>query len=475
VIVYADREEVVDTHAFLHRIRTASDPQERFILQGQFETGITDALCPDFDDIVDVGGSIPERITIRPPEGYAFYSLYPEMYADAAARFLREQKPASCVVIGIRSIGTSLSTVVAETVNAIWRFTVRPRGHPFDRELRLSEALQQSIRVNRESWFLIVDEGPGLSGSSFISVASKLEQIGIPAERIVLFPSHDPDPSRLLSGQAREKWQRYKCYVEPFRPERFVPANARDISGGLWRELLYEDESAFPAVQPQHERRKYLAAGQLWKFAGLGHFGRARYERARQLISFCPRACSINNGFLVTQWIPGRPADLNDVLLEAMARYLAFLRSEFATDKPVPAGALEQMIEVNTGQRVKAPEEGVVVAVDGRMLPQEWLETDRGYVKADALDHHDDHFFPGCQDIAWDIAGASVEWGFRPDALVDRYLRFQADPTLRKRIPFYVIAYRAYRAGYCRLAADSLADSAEGKRFHSLLPKYVSG
>ena len=107
------------------------------------------------------------------------------------------------------------------------------------------------------------------------------------------------------------------------------------------------------------------------------------------------------------------------------------------------------------------------------MLPHEWIETRRGYVKTDALDHYDDHFFPGCQDIAWDIAGASVEWGFPPEALLDRYLRLQPDPKLRARIPFYVAAYRAYRIGYCRMAADSLGDRAEANRFRSLLSKYA--
>ena len=82
----------------------------------------------------------------------------------------------------------------------------------------------------------------------------------------MLFPSHDPDPARLVSVRARDKWRRYKCYVEPFRAERFVPAEARDISGGLWRKLMYRSELEYPAVQPQHERRKYLAEERLWKF-----------------------------------------------------------------------------------------------------------------------------------------------------------------------------------------------------------------
>ncbi|MBZ5585043.1 MAG: hypothetical protein LAQ30_23105, partial [Acidobacteriia bacterium] len=42
-----------------------------------------------------------------------------------------------------------------------------------------------------------------------------------------------------------------------------------------------------------------------------------------------------------------------------------------------------------------AVEDGAAIALDGRMLRHEWLETARGYMKADALDHHDDHFFPG--------------------------------------------------------------------------------
>ena len=89
------------------------------------------------------------------------------------------------------------------------------------------------------------------------------------------------------------------------------------------------------------------------------------------------------------------------------------------------------------------------------MLPQEWLQTGSGYVKTDAVDHHDDHFFPGCQDIAWDIAGAAVEWGFPVEALADRYLRLQADPSLRSRLGFYITAYKAYRLGYCTMATET--------------------
>ena len=470
MIVYADHEETVDTQAILRRIRNTNDLQERFILEGQFEAGAMDALCPEFDDDISLCGvRLPDCITLRVPEGYAFYSLYPELYRDAAMRFLHQQSPAMCVVVGIRSIGASLSIIVAEAVHASLRFTVRPRGHPFHRELRLTEALEQRLRrYVDKAWFLVVDEGPGLSGSSFMSVAAKLEELGVPPERIVLFPSHDPDPASFVSEHARANWRRYLSYVEPFVPERFVPAGARDVSGGAWREF----GDIWPPVHPQHERRKYLYDGRLWKFAGLGQFGRTKLERAKRLEQFCPRAHDVSNGFLISDWIEGRQPELSEALLDAMARYLAFLRSEFAIDGPLPVKALEEMIAANTGVGVRAPQEGQLVAIDGRMLPHEWLETERGFVKTDALDHHEDHFFPGCQDVAWDIAGAAVEWRFPVDALADRYLRIQHDPGLESRLSFYMTAYKAYRLGYCQLAIDTLGDDPDGQRFRVLVDRY---
>src|SRR5947209_4153266 len=60
------------------------------------------------------GGAAPqtpiEHVTIKEPEGYAFYAVYPEMYAMAA----RALPPSpNRLVIGIRTIGTSLGAAVA--------------------------------------------------------------------------------------------------------------------------------------------------------------------------------------------------------------------------------------------------------------------------------------------------------------------------------------------------------------------------
>ena len=57
------------------------------------------------------------------------------------------------------------------------------------------------------------------------------------------------------------------------------------------------------------------------------------------------------------------------------------------------------------------------VVCDGRMMPHEWLSSDGGeLLKLDAGSHGDNHFFPGPCDIAWDVAGAIVEWELEGEA-----------------------------------------------------------
>ena len=483
MIVYADRVEHVDTRAFLRGILAASDPLERLIRLGQLEAGVVDALCPERDDIdpaieqlrcVTLGETepgtlldapLPDTIAVRPPEGYAWYSLYPDQYVEAARRFANDCRPAECVVIGIRSIGTSLSAAVAHALPKVGlTFTVRPRGHPFDRRVAVTSRLATAIHDHAHAHFCIVDEGPGISGSSFIAVAEKLGELGIPDNRIVLFPSYEPNVEGLRSERARARWHRHPVYVEPFRSERYVPAGARDLSGGVWRDLT----GSVVAANPQHERRKYLYEGKLWKFAGLAHLGREKFCRAQVLAEagFTPPVLGFDNGFIVSEFCPAAPA----ATPPRMAEYLAFLRREFATEREPDLGALYGMIETNTGRKPPPPPTAPVVKLDGRMLPHEWA----GARKTDALDHHDDHFFPGAQDIAWDIAGAEIECSLEPGAVAGRYLDIHPDPTLLERLPFYRVAYLAYRIGYATMSAESLAGTRDGEAFARLADRYRS-
>ncbi len=115
------------------------------------------------------------------------------------------------------------------------------------------------------------------------------------------------------------------------------------------------------------------------------------------------------------------------------------------------------------------------VALDGRLLAHEWIETGTGYTKVDAMDHHDDHFFPGCQDIAWDIAAASIELGLTgPDQrhLLGRYRSLSGDQAIARRLHQYAVAYLAFRLGYTTLASEALGRSDDGLRFSTERQRY---
>jgi hypothetical protein len=172
-----------------------------------------------------------------------------------------------------------------------------------------------------------------------------------------------------------------------------------------------------------------------------------------------------------------------------MASYIAHLRHEHATSHTGRTSDLLEMMDCNIGEGLpSAPAETVrslfasarslhepEVAIDGRMLPHEWLHGNGGYTKVDALDHHADDFFPGSRDAAWDVAGAIVEFQLdtaAADRLVDRYRAESRDRSIAERLPFYRAAYLAYSLGYSTLAAESLAGTDDARRFTRLKERY---
>jgi hypothetical protein len=470
--------------------------------------GIPSAL-----DGVAAAADLPATVRIRPPEGYAYYGLLPETYLAAAARFARDHRPAHVACIGIRSIGTSLSAVVAATLAAagahVETWTVRPRGHPFDRSLVLGPALERQWAARREWWFVVVDEGPGLSGSSFASVADALSRLGVRSERLVLLPSWLAPAEALRSPAARAWWRRLRKYAASFeevwietgRLARDLRCRGlRDVSAGRWRPIVCPPGQRWPAVQAQHERRKFLArdaegAAVLAKFVGLGERGEAARERAARLAEagFGPAPVGFAHGFLVTRFASGRPlgpADVDRALLDRVAGYLAFVRRTWPAPAATPYDDLLAMLEENAGAglgvgpaaltRLRAArgavESGSPVALDGRMLVHEWVRTPEGVLKTDGTDHHDDHFFPGWQDTGWDLAAASVELDLEPSGqeyLARRYAVLADDPDVSRRVAFYRAAYLAHRVGYAALAGAGPA-AADRARFRRLGRRYAT-
>jgi hypothetical protein len=252
------------------------------------------------------------------------------------------------------------------------------------------------------------------------------------------------------------------------------------IGGGEWRRRLFGDERTWPASWTSLERLKYLSSGNaanqsLFKFLGFAHYGKQVFEREEKVaaLGFGPAPQLKEEGFVSYDWLQGRPMsaeDLSTCTLQRLAAYCAFRAQAFAAEIP-DLSALEQMTEHNLRELgIDLPATLTMerpAICDGRMQPHEWLLTGDGQMlKTDSGSHGDDHFFPGPTDIAWDLAGAIVEWRmneFKTEFFLDAYRRASGDDA-RDRIADFAIAYAVFRSAYSRMAANALAGGEEEAR-----------
>lgn len=481
------------------------DTLNALLLAGEIECGVADA-APELasgwqqvtDSLADVlvsaaasfdsgrvrtliqSLSAPEILTISPPEGFAYYALHPLAYGDVLNNF--GSLADDVAVVGIRSIGTTLSAVTSAAARKRGlrssRITVRPHGHPYNRETQFSSEqlawIEQKKQKRRAGTvFLVVDEGPGLSGSSLISGAEALVAAGVPAGDITLICGHQPNFDSLRAEHAARRAQHFRWIA--VNPEPYRPAAApRFIGGGEWRSLLFAAEANWPASWTRFERLKYLTSSDgnasLLKFAGFGHHGKHVVSRESVVaeMGFGPAPRLEVGGFAGYPWLSGRPMqaeDISETVLTRLAEYCAFRVCAFPTEVQGMA-PLQQMAEHNLSEfkldlpvslRLEQP-----MIADGRMQPHEWLLTSDGrMLKTDSGSHGDDHFFPGPTDIAWDLAGTIVEWRMSSAAqefFLSAYQRASGDNP-RWRLSDYITAYTAFRAGYCTMAADASCGS----------------
>ncbi|MEA2781364.1 MAG: hypothetical protein QOK29_2908 [Rhodospirillaceae bacterium] len=497
--------------------RSNSDP-----IRSNRAVSALSALLPD----------LSRMIHCKRAEGYAHYTLYPEAYLEAGLR-LRISGPLR--VIGIRSIGVGLSALVATAGNGTAPLSLRPIGHPFQRTVAPGTEITDTLLSDRAASFAIVDEGPGLSGSSFGAVADFLEENGVSRRRIHFFPSHAGDVGPEASEQHRIRWQAAARHVVDFDPlivrstnplhrlESWVAditgpcvAPLEDVSFGRWRTHICRSEPDWPPAHVQHERRKFLLRTQdgewLLKFAGLGRVGSAKLPRARALYDagFSPEVAGYRHGFIVQRWVadarPLRGGDIDrSALVNYLGSYLGFRARHFETsdDQGASLPTLMGMARHNTAEVCGASLAQIFddwigclpelerrvrrVETDNRLHGWEWLISANGrLIKTDALDHHAAHDLVGCQDAAWDIAGATVEFDLSSEEqyelrkLVERY---SGKPVDRELLGFLLCCYLAFQLGYYEMAADTLGEipdeavrmHATARRYRRKLEEYLTG
>jgi hypothetical protein len=467
-------------------------------------------------------GLLPSlELQVKQPEGYAFYALYPEGHFVAASRLRLEPWQ----VIGLRSIGTSLAAMVAVGLKAPSPLTLRPVGHPFDRRV----SLDATLRAKEAMHHAIVDEGPGLSGSSMACVIRRLRDEGVAADRIHLFPGHANGPGAQASDGTRALWKeaaavhvvgfdrlilradnpahRLHNWVEALVGPLHAPL--AEITGGGWRRARQGTAGGLPPAHPWQERRKFLARGDagewLVKFIGLGHAARQRFGCAMKLAEagFSPLVAGLCHGFVVERWhgdmAPLSPermtcAPLRRRMIERLADYIAFRARNFPAPDEHGASlqSLYEMARHNSneafgnneltgawmryrGHPARLGSRVSRVKTDNRMHAWEWLASEGRILKTDAVDHHAGHDLVGCQDPAWDVAGAWAEFELGADELQELregLLRrgCQIDAGL---LDFYQPAYLAFQLGHYRLAALDARNSEEGMRLAAHCERYA--
>jgi hypothetical protein len=464
-------------------------------------------------DSVDQAPTV--ALTVKVPEGFSIYAVYPEQYLVAAAHWLadhRLQQSQGAVVVGIRSIGTTLAAVVSTVLRAAgWQvqsFTVRPTGHPYTRQVAISERL-----IAPTAFGLIVDEGPGISGSSMAATANALVKAGLERRNLAFFPGHPNHPGGAGSQEVQTWWQTTPRYVAELKDLTFnglllqdalastlpEPVLQREnFSGGLWRQYVYPDSSRWPALCTAFERIKYrytLQSGKrvLFKFLGLASrspdltstaeaAAALLYERATRGLALPVH--SVAYGFIAIEWVEGTPITLSarsPELIEAMGAYIAQVAgtSMQEDETRIAIECLAEMLYVNTGealgeQAAKLTQRYQVSTLDGQhaygdghLHPYEWIyDQDDQLVKVDSVGHDCDHTLIGTQPIAWDIAGAIVEWGLAGEAIKRLLEAFRAaggTSIAPATLDFYQAAYLAFRLGQGSLAAQ-VHDPAEQQR-----------
>jgi hypothetical protein len=460
-----------------------SDPLSSF-LQTLAET-VVRSFDSGFEQIGDLPAipsmSLIGEVELRLPEGFAFYAVYSESYI-VAARELQLCGPPR--VIGIRSIGTTLAAIVAAALDAPLPITVRPFGDPFARQVDLPPEL-----IDCGAHYVIVDEGPGLSGSSFGAVADWLEDRGVQLDQIAFLPSHGGDPGPQASSRHRERWARAQRvpaeFDAGFLKERFGPLE-RFSTGQAGERLKFIG---------MHEGERMLL-----KFAGLGAIGERRLAMARALhaAGFVPEPLGLVHGFLVERWCgdaevlcsADRPVEQIAAYIGARARLFPANENEGATlDRLLEmcrrnlslalGGGAAELIEAWAPKLDALSRRVVRVRTDNKMDSHEWLRLPGGrLLKTDALDHHCAHDLIGCQDVAWDVAGAIVEFELsdperaRLIATTEQSAGRIVEPEL---LSFYRLAYCCFRLGQASLAGQGREVTRYTAAARNLLHQHACG
>ena len=395
--------------------------------------------------------------------------------------------------------------------------TLRPTGHPFARRAQLAASELGGAR-----WALVVDEGPGLSGSSMAAVAEALiARRAYRAARSALVPGHDGLPGPAASPEIRAFWSSTPRYAVPLArvrlcgrsvpetlagvlPELYGPAasveSIEDLSCGAWRGAVYAERAQWPAVCTAFERTKLRCttrggARYLFKFAGLGanwHGELAVCEahaaviKQRAELGGCPRPIADAHGFVATRWVDGTPLGVdaaNAALPAQLGRYVAQSAGPRLTEEEHASAVerLENVLSANAGEAlgtaagrrvrelfvrgVRATAKRRTAARIRRRSPRAARVAAHAGGRVDQGRQHRACRRPHDRRQAIDRVGhrrrrgrVEAAAGGRSSACLVAYRAAGGEAISPSQMTAYRLAYAAFRAGQFQLCADMCSD-----------------
>ncbi len=425
------------------------------------------------------------------------------------AAFPPEDTPV--VVVGLRTAGAYFAPLMCEYLKEKnWRhvswFSIRPKtGTTRSEEQQLRQAVARNARV------IVVDDYAA-SGKTIRLTLQILNHFGVqPARIAVLAPTHPAQPNWVQLAGIDKATQVFTINGPELHKTTLLTASAVEAlcteyyaSQGWSSARIVKDESvekinarlAQHSKDGHHVREKRVfkielcGAGRtpqtkkvFFKSAGWGWLGYHAYLAGTRLKGFVPEVIGLRNGVLLTEWIDGTAVaagvEGNSRMVPVLASYVAArsqkltltgdCRLERRTYRWTGADEILDILRVAYGpyvNRLKLPAlrkklyeyvTAMPTLVDGRMRPEEWIQTPEATYKTDFEQHN----FGGAEldvvDPAYDLAAAMFEFRLPRESqqqLMEAYATESGDTSISERILIHKILYGTM---VMKGAADNLA------------------
>jgi hydroxymethylpyrimidine pyrophosphatase-like HAD family hydrolase/orotate phosphoribosyltransferase len=399
------------------------------------------------------------------------------------------------LLVGFRSAGAYFAPLMAEYLkqqnwSQVSWISIRPKnGVSLWENQQLKRAARKNARV------LVIDDYPS-TGHTFRLALELLAASGIqPEQMAILAPTHQAQPDWVRLAGINEQIPVFTIQPDELHKVAtlFASATVEELCGAYYAREGWcavrvlpdsrldeiNDKLAEHSKDGHHVREKRVFSLELqgangektekkvyFKSVGWGWLGYHAYLAGTQLEGFVPRVLGLRNGLLVSEWIDSRKAAAAPTV-DLLASYVATrachlrlagdCRLESRTYRWTGSDEIVDILRAVYGpyvNRLKKPAirkelfkyvTAVPTFLDGKMQPEEWLDSGTGIYKSDFEHHNFGGAMPDIVDPAYDLAAAIFEFQLAKDAerrLVDIYQRESGDTSdIAGRLLLHKILY----------------------------------